>query len=281
MTLFSKYGIVVLIEMALENKITKIRGSSEFLRFILNENDKIIHNPTRKNTERLAYSPIEAESEYGITPKQQIEILRILKDKYKCLSYKRYKYSSTGKSLEVNWERFKELVERKHIDHDDAIERLKYKTIKVSLKSNCGEVYSEIFALEKVVYKATINIGGAPSCENSVKPDAPISLFINDKKICKTNSGSNTRYVLEKAFADIDSLDEETLKDGFTVKINRNMKNLSDTLSSTVRRNDVLKKLLYSDVHKKEFKVYPEITNSRLGQLGFRKADVDDIINSL
>ena len=83
----------------LKNKITAMRGSSEFLGFILDRNDSLILSPARKNGKMFTYSPVGVERKFGITPKNQRAILRILKDDYHCLSYEFSPYDGIDEKL--------------------------------------------------------------------------------------------------------------------------------------------------------------------------------------
>ena len=254
------------VSTEIKNKISSVPGSSKFLRFILDGDEKIIHNRTRKNREMFAYNPIEAEQKFGISHKEQITILRILRDKYRCLQYDRSdKYKTTAEALEKNWAWFKTLVDKGNIDFDEALDRIKYRTIKVSLRENYKDVYGDIFALDKVVYKITLK-GTLDSKGNR----ASVFLCFGEFPISKMNDGSQTCEVAEELFG-------EERKNGENVVI-KNVSNLSDVLSRIMDKVSELKNLVFSDITGNSVKVYSKITNKMLVEQGLSKECVDDIM---
>lgn len=250
----------------IKNDITSVAGSSKFLKFILDGDEKIIHNRTRKNREMFTYSPIEVERKCGICPIEQIVILRILRDEYRCLGYNRSdRYESIAEALEENWTWFKDLVEKKQVNFDDALERLKYRTIKVSLRDNYKNVYDDIFALDRVVYEVTLR-----DVLDSTGKRTCVLLYFGDFPISKMNDGSITCKVAERLFG-------EKQKNGNNT-ILENISNLPDTLSRIVDKVPELRNLVFSDITKNSVRVYPTITNRMLVEHKLSKEYVDDIM---
>lgn len=255
------------VSTEIKNKIASVPGSSKFLRYILDGDEKNIHNRTRKNRERFIYSPIEAEQKFSISPKEQIVILRILRDEYRCLLYNREdKYKSTAKALEENWAWFKTLVEKNNIAFGDALERLKYRTIKVSLRDNYQSVYDDIFALDKVAYKVHLEDVFPPNSSNRTS----VLLYFGDYPISKMNDGSQTCKVAERLFGG-------QHQNGKNVEIG-NISNPSDVLSRIVDKILEVKGLVFSDLQGNSVKVYTKITNRMLMDNKLSKEYLDNII---
>ena len=262
----------------MENKLLKIPGVPDFLKFILDEDKKLLHDPKRKHRETFSYNPMEIEKKMGLTPQQQLKMMRYLKNNYdKCVRYDEKKFSGNDWDIvDANLDKFLRYTKNEKLKAIKALERIKYESITVTVFDDYEQVYNKIFALDEVVFKVSIKICSTSSTDDCVSDDAPISLCINDRKIYTTRTAdSNTKYVLDLAFND-----EEKLKNGLVVRVDRKM-NLSDVLLSTVKRNGILKKLIYDNIKGNSFEVYPEITNRILEAKGLSKADVEDIINTI
>lgn len=249
----------------LENKLTKIRGSSDFLRFILDRNDSLVISPNRKNGKMLTYSPATVERKYGISPKNQRAILRILKNDYRCLGYKFESYADVGTKLKSNWIWYKELVEKHNLDYNEALERIHYKRAKVSLYGNCKAVCDELLALDNVAYEIhledVLDSGGNKSS---------VLLYLGNFPISKLNYGSQTCNAAEKLFG-------EKRQNGESVTIER-VGNLSDVLSRIVDKILEVKGLVFGDIKGNSVIVYPTITNRMLLERGLSKEYLDDIM---
>lgn len=254
------------VSTEIKNDITSVAGSSKFLRFILDGDEKIIHNRTRKTREMFTYSPIEVEQKCGISPIKQITILRILRDEYRCLGYNRSdRYESTAEAIEDNWTWFKTLVEKNRVSFSDALERLKYRSIKVSLRDNYKSVYDDIFALDTVVYEITLK-----DVLDSKNKRTSVWLYFGNFPISKMNDGSITCKVAERLFG-------EKQKNGNNT-ILKNISNLPDTLSRIVDKVPELRNLVFSDITKNSVRVYPTITNRMLVEHKLSKESLDDIM---
>lgn len=249
----------------LKNKITAMRGSSEFLGFILDRNDSLILSPARKNGKMFTYSPVGVERKFGITPKNQRAILRILKDDYHCLSYEFSPYDGIDEKLKSNWHWYKKLVEEFNLSHEEALERIRYKKVRVSVRNNCKEVFRELFYLDAVAYEITLK-----NILNSNGQITSMLLYFGKYPISKMNAGSQTCKVAEELF-------EERRRNGENVVLKK-VSNLSDTLSRIVDKIPEIKALVFGDIKGNSVKVYQKITNEMLMRHGLSKECVDDIM---